>query len=177
MANHKADTSSSSINNPIAQYAPIPAALMPSPTPPQNATTTTTTQSTRTLISHKVVDELIDVLDDEQTMRLLEAFNADGEIDGIEKKAILKISKEKRRLDKIKAKKERALAKSLGRKKRQPSKCEENLPLIDNGRWVCNGKTEACMLECEPMFLRNVWSWTYVSDTKKHVFVSINHQT
>ena len=147
-ANHKADNTDMVINNPIAQFAPVPAAVTEAPTAAPN--------TTRTMISHSASDELVDVLNEEQTMRLLEQFNADGVIGRKEKQLILKISKEKRRLSKAAAKREREQSKALGRKKRQPSKCEENLPLIDNGRWLCNGKTESCMLECEPLFLRNV---------------------
>ena len=142
-------------------YMPMVASVLASENPLTEfvapAAVTTPATTTRTLISHAAVDELVDALDDNQTMRLLAQFNADGEISRKEKSLILKIGKEKRRLEKEARKRERKINAALGRKRRMPSKCEENLPMVENGRWSCNGKSEACQLECDPDFLRNVW--------------------
>ena len=141
-------------------YVPMMATVLASENPllefSTPAAVTTPATTTRTLISHAAVDELVDALDDNQTMRLLEQFNSDGEIDRKEKSLILKIGKEKRRLQKEARKRERQINAALGRKRRMPSKCEENLPMVENGRWSCNGKNEQCQLECDPEFLRNV---------------------
>ena len=73
---------------------------------------------------------------------------------------LLKMAREKRKMENIARKKAQRAARLTGaimkRNKRQNSRCEENLPIILNGRWNCNPRTESCQLECEQNYIRQI---------------------
>ena len=99
----------------------------------------------------------VNPLDKIQTIQLIEEVNKDGKIDKEERQLLLRLAREKRRLENIERKKAAKAARLLSgsiRKKRMNSKCEEHLPLVENGRWNCNSRTESCQLECEESFIR-----------------------
>ena len=99
----------------------------------------------------------VNPLDKTQTIQLIEEVNKDGKIDKEERQLLIRLAREKRRLENIERKKAVRAARLLSgaiRKKRMNSKCEEHLPLVENGRWNCNSRTESCQLECEESFIR-----------------------
>lgn len=99
----------------------------------------------------------VNPLDKTQTIQLIEEVNKDGKIDKEERQLLIRLAREKRRLENIERKKAQRAARLLSgaiRKKRMNSKCEEHLPLVENGRWNCNSRTESCQLECEESFIR-----------------------